>query len=51
MLLCLEDGSRVSLRSEAVRVNINNEMRTRVDDLLGAGNFKLLTAARNGNGA
>ncbi len=51
MLLCLEDGSRVSLKSDAVRVGINDEMRTRVDDLLGPGNFKLLTAARNGNGA
>ncbi len=44
LLLCLDDGSRVYLRSEGMRVDVNPEMRTRVDGLLGAGNFRLLTA-------
>jgi len=45
MLLCLADGNRVLLKSDHVKVELNPEMRTRVDDLLGQGNFKLLTAS------
>jgi DNA polymerase-3 subunit alpha len=58
LLLCLSDGHKVTCKCSEVAVSINPEMRTRVDDLLGPGNFRLLTAppstgARgggNGNG-
>ncbi len=49
LLLQLEDGSRVQLRSSNLRVMINAEMRSRIDDLLGPGNFRPLTAHGNGN--
>jgi len=48
VLLCLANGSRVSVRSDRIRVDVTPEMRRRVDDLLGPGNFKLLTAATGG---
>ncbi len=52
LLLCLADGRRVACQCDRVRVEINPEMRARVDELLGPGNLRLLTAARrtNGNG-
>ena len=58
LLLCLADGCKVTCKCSEVSVSINPEMRSRVDDLLGPGNFRLLTAppsagARgggNGNG-
>jgi DNA polymerase-3 subunit alpha len=47
LVLCLSDGSRVQLRSGNLRVDVNREMRSRIEDLIGAGNIRLLTA--NGN--
>ncbi len=44
LLLCLTDGSRVPCKCEQLRVSINSEMRSRVDELLGPGNFRLMTA-------
>lgn len=44
MLLCLADGTRVSLKSHRVRVEVNPELRRRLDDLLGAGNCQFLAA-------
>ena len=44
LLLELEDGTRVHLKSVGMRVELNPEMRRRIDDLLGPGNFRLLTA-------
>lgn len=49
LLLHLDDGSRVQLRSGNLRVVINAEMRSRIDDLLGPGNFRPLTAHGNGH--
>ncbi|MCA9153471.1 MAG: DNA polymerase III subunit alpha, partial [Planctomycetales bacterium] len=55
-LLMLKDGSRCQLRSQNTRVEVNAEFRTRLDDLLGAGNYQLITSAPklsnggNGNG-
>lgn len=52
----LADGTRVPCRCEKMRVAVNPEMRRRVEELLGPGNFRLLTASpsqgngRNGNG-
>ena len=48
LLLQLEDGSRVQLRCGNLRVAVDAEMRTRIDDLLGPGNFRPLTVHGNG---
>jgi DNA polymerase-3 subunit alpha len=58
LLLCLADGHRVTLKCSENSVAINPELRTRIDDLLGPGNFRLITApptsgsrsGGNGNG-
>jgi DNA polymerase-3 subunit alpha len=44
LLVCLADGTRVSLACERMRVDLNPEMRSRVDNLLGAGNVRLIAA-------
>jgi DNA polymerase-3 subunit alpha len=44
LMLQLDDGTRVFLKSNALRVELNPEMRGRIDDLLGPGNIRLLTA-------
>ena len=44
-MLTLKDGDNVLLRSDSIQINVNAEMRQRVDQLLGPGNFKLLTSA------
>jgi DNA polymerase-3 subunit alpha len=43
-VVCLADGSRAYLKSEAMGIDLNAEMRRRVDDLLGPGNLRLLIA-------
>ena len=43
LMLCLEDGSRVLLRSGNLQVDLSSEMRTRIEDLLGPGHFRLLS--------
>ncbi|MCG8584892.1 MAG: OB-fold nucleic acid binding domain-containing protein, partial [Pirellulales bacterium] len=50
LVLDLADGQRVEMNSEGVRVTMNEEMRTRVDQLLGPGNVKLAASKKNGNG-
>ncbi len=55
LVICLADGRKVSCQCADFAVTINPEMRTRVDDLLGPGNFRLITAApavgnKGGNG-
>ena len=42
-MLSLRDGSRVHLRSNKTRVDVNAELRQRMDDLLGSGHFGLIT--------
>jgi DNA polymerase-3 subunit alpha len=44
LVLCLADGSRVFMKSDKVRVELNPEMRSRIDNLLGPGNVKLIAA-------
>jgi DNA polymerase-3 subunit alpha len=44
LVLRLVDGSRVLLKSNRLRVEINEELRTRINDLLGEGNFQLMTS-------
>ena len=52
LTLDLADGSRVPCACAEFRVGLAPEMRTRVEELLGPGNFRLQTArAGNGRGA
>jgi len=44
LLVCLADGRRAFLKSERVRLDLNAEMRSRVDALLGPGNVRLISA-------
>lgn len=44
LVLCLADGARVFMKSDKVRVELNAEMRGRIDGLLGPGNVKLIAA-------
>jgi len=44
LLICLADGRQVSCNCDDFRVTVGGEMRRRVDDLLGPGNFRLITA-------
>ncbi len=50
LLLSLDDGQRVKMRCDGLRVGIEREMRQRVDDLLGPGNLKLLTGMSESSG-
>jgi DNA polymerase-3 subunit alpha len=53
LVVDLADKRRVPMNCPKFRVDINPEMRSRVDELLGPGNFRLLPAAHkpsNGNG-
>ncbi len=50
LVICLSDGTRVSMGCDKFRVEINQEMRRRVDELLGSGNFRLLPTSPTGNG-
>ena len=48
LVICLADGSRVPCACDKLRVEVNPEMRSRVDQLLGPGNFRLLTSRPGG---
>jgi DNA polymerase-3 subunit alpha len=55
LTFAMADGALVSCKCERVHVAVNSEMRSRVDQLLGNGNFRLLTATpppstNNGHG-
>jgi DNA polymerase-3 subunit alpha len=45
LLLSLENGSQVTLSVGKYRVKVTDELRRRVDDLLGPGNLQLITEA------
>jgi DNA polymerase-3 subunit alpha len=54
-LLSLDDGSRVHLKAQRLQLEITPELRRRVEDLLGAGSYQLITtppkpASGSGNG-
>jgi DNA polymerase-3 subunit alpha len=49
LMICLADGTKVKCPCEKIRVEINPEMRRRVEELLGPENVHLLAAPR-GNG-
>ena len=53
LLLWLADGRKISCRCDTFRIANNAEMRGRVEELLGAENFRLITArpaVSNGRG-
>jgi len=50
LLVCLVGGSRVLCNCDRLRVAASAEMRARLDDLLGPGHVRLVTAAGRGNG-
>jgi len=50
LMICLADGTKVKCPCEKIRVEINPEMRRRVEELLGPENVHLLAATR-GNGS
>ncbi len=53
LVLVLDDGSRVHLRSHRLQLEINAELRHRVDELLGPGYYQLIMSPpkpSNGNG-
>jgi DNA polymerase-3 subunit alpha len=56
LALVLADGAKLLLKCNTPKVQLSAELRTRLDDLLGPGNVKLIAASRestarvNGNG-
>ena len=44
LVLCLADGNRAYLKCDRLRIDLNAEMRSRVDGLLGPGNVRLISA-------
>ena len=44
LLLQAENGTRVLLKSNRLRIAITTELKSRIDELLGPGNFQLITA-------
>jgi len=44
LLLLLEDETRVTMRSDRMKVEVSQEMRNRIDDLLGPGNYQMMTS-------
>ena len=55
LVLNLDDGSRVFLKSQRLQLDTNSELRSRMDDLLGPGYYQLITtppkpSTSNGNG-
>jgi DNA polymerase-3 subunit alpha len=45
LTLCLADGSRAACKCDNTRLSVTPEMQARVDQLLGPGNFRLLTSS------
>jgi DNA polymerase-3 subunit alpha len=50
LALVLADGSKILLKCNSPKVELCPELRTRLDDLLGPGNVKLIAASPNGRG-
>ena len=46
--LYLEDGRQVACRCNKLRVEVNHEMRRRVEELLGPGHFRMMAATKRG---
>ena len=50
LYLTLQDGRGIVLQSQKMHVDINPEMRERIDQVLGPGTFKLITSVPRANG-
>jgi DNA polymerase-3 subunit alpha len=50
LVIYLADGCKVACKCRGLRVSVNAEMRARVEDLLGSGNFRLVAGPRTSNG-
>ncbi|HZZ28133.1 MAG TPA: DNA polymerase III subunit alpha [Pirellulales bacterium] len=46
LMLCLADGHRLHLKSDSLHVEVTAELRQRIDQVLGPGNVRVLTAPR-----
>ncbi|MCH8044778.1 MAG: DNA polymerase III subunit alpha [Planctomycetes bacterium] len=44
LVICLADGSKVYIKSAKMHISLDQEMRRRIDDLLGPGNVRAITA-------
>ncbi len=49
LFLCLADGAKALLRSDKVKVQLDPELRRRVEDLLGQGHLRFLGGPNGGN--
>ena len=49
IVIALEDGSRVKLKTHKVQVDVTSELQARIEDLLGPGHFQRITAAPQAN--
>jgi DNA polymerase-3 subunit alpha len=49
LVLLLADGACVHLKSQRVRLEVNAELRSRLDEALGPGNVRLITSRPNGS--
>ena len=45
LLLNFADGTRLYIRSDSLQVELNTELRERIERLLGPGNFRAITAS------
>ncbi len=45
LVLCLQDGRRVACKCGGFTLGVNDQMRDRVEQLLGPGNIRLITAS------
>jgi len=45
LTICLADGSRAACKCDNTKLAVTPEMQARVDQLLGPGNFRLLTSS------
>ena len=50
LLLCLVNGSHVTCKCDGLKLGYSEEMQSRVDQLLGPGNFRLLTSQGSNGG-
>ncbi len=50
LLFSLNDGSRVQLKSQRVKIDINAELRRRIEDLLGPGHLRSVVSPPKTNG-
>lgn len=50
LVIYLADGCKVACKCSGLRIAVNAEMRGRVEELLGPGNFRLVAGARTSNG-